>query len=80
MYAATVHESRVFDRCLHVVPLFICSDLKCTECNNYLQCLPINNFRRIGHRQKFINIKNKCAKYSHDLIWVTYGMLVVNYS
>ena len=56
-----------FDRCMHVVPLFICNDLKCIECNNYLQCSPINNFHRIGHRRKFIHIKNKRVKYSHNL-------------
>ena len=57
MHAATVHESRVFDRCLHVVPLFICSDLKCTECNNYLQCLPINNFRRMTTDKNLLTLK-----------------------
>ena len=76
MHAATVHKSRVFDRCMHVVQLFICNDLKCIDCKNYLQCSPINNFRRIGHQQKFIDVKNKCMKYSHNLIWATYGMLV----
>ena len=64
-----VHKSRVFDQCVHAVLIFICSDLKCIECNN---CSPINNFRHIGHQQKFIHIKNKHVKYSRGLIWVTY--------
>ena len=28
---------------------FICSDLKCLETTNYLQCLSINNFFALGH-------------------------------
>ena len=30
-------------------------------------------FVALGHRWKFIYVKNKRVKYSHGLIWVTYG-------
>ena len=61
---------------MHVVLLFLCGDLKCTEYNNYLQCSPIKLiiFVTLGHQRKFIHVKNNHTKYSCDLIWVTYGI------
>ena len=44
--------------------LFICNDLKCIECNNYLQCS--------SHwpPTKFIHVKNNRVKYSRDLRYI----------
>ena len=36
-------------------------------------------FVALGHRQKFIYVKNKHVKYSHDLIWGTYGTYIHTY-
>ena len=60
---------------MRVVPLFIFGDFKCIEYNNYFQCPPIKLiiFVALGHRRKFIQVKNKHVKYSLDLIWATYG-------
>ena len=52
-----------------VIPLFICSDLKCKEYNDIYNVYRWIIFVALGHQWKFIYVKNKHVKYSHNLIW-----------
>ena len=56
-----------------VIPLSICSDLKCIEYNNFYNVHQWIIFIKLALRWKFVHVKNKHVKYSSDLIWVAYG-------
>ena len=56
---------------MHAIPLFICSDLKCIEYNNFYNVCWCIIFIELNLQCKVIDIKNKRVKYSRDLMMQT---------